>query len=54
MGKINKFVLIAITVAISISFVFAPLTHAKANIPEHLMEKTMTLNLIIDIINGSL
>ena len=38
MEKINKFVLIAITVAISISFVFAPLTHAKANIPEQLMK----------------
>lgn len=38
MGKINKFVLIAITVAISMSFVFAPLTHAKANIPEQLMK----------------
>ena len=38
MGKINKLVLIAITVAISISFVFAPLTHAKANIPEQLMK----------------
>lgn len=38
MGKINKFVLIAITVAIAISFVFAPLTHAaKKNIPEQLM-----------------
>lgn len=39
MGKINKFVLIAITIAISISFVFAPLTHAvKKNIPEQLMK----------------
>lgn len=38
MGKLNKFVLIAITAAISISFVFAPLTHAKANIPEQLMK----------------
>lgn len=38
MEKINKFVLIAITVAISMSFVFAPLTHAKANIPEQLMK----------------
>ena len=38
MGKINKFVLIAVTIAISISFVFAPLTHAKANIPEQLMK----------------
>lgn len=39
MGKINKFVFIAITVAISISFVFAPLTHAaKKNIPEQLMK----------------
>jgi hypothetical protein len=37
MGKLNKFVLIAITVAISISFVFAPLTHAKKNVPEQLM-----------------
>ena len=38
MGKINKFVLIAITVAISISFVFVPLTHAKSNVPEQLMK----------------
>lgn len=38
MGKINKFVLIAITIAIAISFVFAPLTHAKSNIPEQLMK----------------
>lgn len=38
MGKLNKFVLIAITVAISISFVFAPLTHAKKNVPEQLMK----------------
>ena len=38
MEKINKFVLISIIVAISISFVFAPLTHAKANIPEQLMK----------------
>lgn len=39
MGKINKFVLIAITISISISFVFAPLTHAiKKNIPEQLMK----------------
>lgn len=38
MEKINKFVLIAITVAISMSFVFAPLTHAKKNVPEQLMK----------------
>ena len=38
MGKINKFVLIAITVAVSISFVFAPLAHAKKNVPEQLMK----------------
>lgn len=38
MGKINKFVLIAITVAIAISFVFAPLSHAKSNVPEQLMK----------------
>lgn len=39
MGKLNKLVLIAITIAISISFVFAPLTHAiKKNIPEQLMK----------------
>lgn len=38
MGKINKSVLIAITVAISISFVFAPLAHAKKNVPEQLMK----------------
>ena len=38
MGKINKLVLIATTIAISISFVFAPLTHAKSNIPEQLMK----------------
>lgn len=38
MGKLNKLVLIAITVAISISFVFAPLTHAKKNVPEQLMK----------------
>ena len=38
MGKINKFVLIAITVAVSISFVFAPITSAKKNVPEQLMK----------------
>lgn len=38
MEKINKFVLIAITVAISISFVFAPITSAKKSIPEQLMK----------------
>lgn len=39
MGKLNKLVLIATTIAISISFVFAPLTHAaKKNIPEQLMK----------------
>ena len=39
MGKLNKLVFIAITIAISISFVFAPLTHAiKKNIPEQLMK----------------
>lgn len=39
MGKLNKLVLIAITIAISISFVFAPLTHAvKKNVPEQLMK----------------
>ena len=38
MGKINKFVLIAITVAVSISFIFAPITSAKKNIPEQLMK----------------
>lgn len=37
MGKINKFVFIAITVAVSISFVFVPNTQAKSNIPEPLM-----------------
>lgn len=38
MGKLNKLVLIAITIAIAISFVFAPLTHAKSNVPEQLMK----------------
>lgn len=38
MEKINKFVLIAITVAISISFIFAPITSAKKSIPEQLMK----------------
>ena len=39
MVKLNKLVFIAITIAISISFVFAPLTHAiKKNIPEQLMK----------------
>ena len=34
MGKINKFVLIAITVAVSISFIFSTTSLAKSNLPE--------------------
>lgn len=38
MGKINKLVLLSTVVAISISFIFAPISSAKKNVPEQLMK----------------